>query len=204
MHSPSPPPTSDDGDYVDVVRCWPFARRIFGGLLDDRDFPVVYDVLRQTPNFMPEEWDHFKEQLQECPDILRHFWFRYDRTMKAVITGSPSALHRYAVQGCTRSVIDSVIKPVTEQYSLEGMTIMNGSELLVERKSVTVDLTTNLVLVESACTESYPHVMNKIKDNMISPEGETLAVRSLVSRTETSWGTDDGEDRHAEMQTEGR
>lgn len=30
---------------MEAVRRWPFARRIFGNLLEDRDFPALPDVL---------------------------------------------------------------------------------------------------------------------------------------------------------------
>ncbi|KAH9910155.1 uncharacterized protein B0H18DRAFT_1130672 [Fomitopsis serialis] len=183
LAAPSSPPTSvDDEDYVDAVRHWPFARRIFGDLLDDRDFPALSDILIQTPDFEPEDWVLLQTKLRDKPEILRHFWFRYDRAMKTVVSGSPSGLHQDALQGCVHNIVEETIKPVTVQFPLPaGMLVTeNTAKMLVrqdhieipdcmvglsyhaKRKDLSVSLGADCAVVESARTESVPHVLAKV------------------------------------------
>ncbi|KAH9916437.1 uncharacterized protein B0H18DRAFT_958844 [Fomitopsis serialis] len=213
---PSSPPTSiDEEDDIDTVRHWPFARRIFGDLLDDRYFPALSDVLIETPNFEPEDWALLQANLQDRPLILRHFWFRYDRAMKRVISGSASSLHQHVATGCAQNIAQQTIMPVTQKFPVDGMMVtQNGAKMLVQKDHILVpdcligltdrvknnvlslNLDADCVLVESARTESVPHVLAKVTDCM---PVDATPVRTGVGRTyvdemASEAGSDESED----------
>ncbi|KAH9910185.1 uncharacterized protein B0H18DRAFT_1130547 [Fomitopsis serialis] len=219
---PSSPPTSvDDEDYVEAVQRWPFARRIFGNLLEDRDFPALPDVLIETPNFQPEDWDLLRSKLRDKPEILRHFWFRYDRKMATVVAGSASGLHQDVVLGCASTVVEDIIKPVVDQVRVPGTLVtQNGARLLVredhievpdcmvglfnqaKKNKLCINLNSDCVLIESARTQSAPHVLAKVTDNMTASDtSESVAEHTYVRQMASVAGSE-GEETEDGMQTQ--
>lgn len=101
--------------------------------------------------------------------------------MATVVAGSASGLHQDVVLGCASTVVEDIIKPVVDQVRVPGTLVtQNGARLLVredhievpdcmvglfnqaKKNKLCINLNSDCVLIESARTQSAPHVLAKV------------------------------------------
>ncbi|KAH9904623.1 uncharacterized protein B0H18DRAFT_1132292, partial [Fomitopsis serialis] len=197
--------SSEDEEYIEVLRKWPAAQRVFGESLEDPDFPNVHRAVQET-SLSLEEWKQLRSFLIQHPFIVRHFWFDYDMPKHTITSGAPGTLHQIISPMIDKVVVRPVIQPWLQLFPLDHRhleQIPGKMEVSFERLMVP-DITVNLLfrppgpstnhndfellVVENAHFEKKEHVLLKTAKMMLRGPNHEGSLRMPAAEPEEPTG----------------
>ncbi|KAH9913219.1 uncharacterized protein B0H18DRAFT_1126498 [Fomitopsis serialis] len=105
---------SNEGDsrrhYVaDVILCWPLAEQVFGPLLQEPDFPVLFGKHMIRHNVSEALWTDICSYVDNNLEILKYFSFYYNPSQQSLTVMAPLALHELVTAAILKAAQDGRI-----------------------------------------------------------------------------------------------
>ncbi|TFY56606.1 hypothetical protein EVJ58_g7533 [Rhodofomes roseus] len=177
---PTSSPVLGPGHYDDIVELggaikkWHFADKIFGELLEEPDFPRLFNTLIIRNNITEQDWKATRLFIEDHMLLLRYLSFVYNPAMGNLEVYGPSSLHQIVNDSMTNAVNSAVTVSSPQAVSMDGT-----RGLLNDNVGHTLDTVMTIATTKRLSTTDSIRI---VRDTFVNETSYTQILKNVLNQ----------------------